>query len=64
MAVTQGLVVTSQRFNIGLEIKQLRVDPRNTTVPVYFESMTHKSSHQIFSLAALTVSLHNWKLTI
>jgi len=40
MAVTQGL--PTQVVNIGLGIKQLRVDPRGTTVPVYFESMTHK----------------------
>ena len=49
MAVTQGL--PTQVVNIGLGIKQLRVDPRNTTVPVYFESMTHKvpySSTSVF----------------
>ena len=46
MAVTQGL--PTQVVNIGLGIKQLRVDPRGTTVPVYFESMTHKVPYDFF----------------
>ena len=57
MAVTQGL--PTQVVNIGLGIKQLRVEPRNTTVPVYFESMTHKvlfNSSSVFPYSFLTVS--------
>ena len=55
MAVTQGL--PTQVVNIGLGIKQLRVEPRNTTVPVYFESMTHKvpyNSSSVFLSSFLT----------
>lgn len=55
MAVTQGL--PTQVVNIGLGIKQLRVEPRNTTVPVYFESMTHKvpyNSSSVFFFSFLT----------
>ncbi|KAF8154303.1 hypothetical protein B0H34DRAFT_84498 [Crassisporium funariophilum] len=40
MSVTQGM--PDHVVNIGLGIKQLKVEPRNTTVPVYFESLSHK----------------------
>jgi len=40
MAVTQGQ--PAQVVNIGLGIKQLKVEPKGTTVPVFFESLSHK----------------------
>lgn len=40
MAVTQG--TPAQVVNIGLGIKQLKVEPRGTAVPVFFESLSHK----------------------
>ncbi|KAH9476920.1 4'-phosphopantetheinyl transferase pptA [Psilocybe cubensis] len=40
MAVTQG--TPAQVVNIGLGVKQLKVEPRGTSVPVYFESLSHK----------------------
>jgi hypothetical protein len=48
MAVTQGTPV--QVVNIGLGIKQLKVEPKGTPVKVYLESLSHKVSHScIFS---------------
>lgn len=40
MAVTQGTPV--QVVNIGLGIKQLKVEPKGTPVKVYLESLSHK----------------------
>jgi len=40
MAVTQGTPV--QVVNIGLGIKQLKVEPKGTSVQVYLESLSHK----------------------
>ncbi|CAA7262000.1 unnamed protein product [Cyclocybe aegerita] len=40
MAVTQG--PASAVVNIGLGIKQLKVEPKGTSVQVYFESLSHK----------------------
>ena len=40
MAVTQGQ--PAQVVNIGLGIKQLKVEPKGTSVPVFFESLSHK----------------------
>lgn len=48
MAVTQGQ--PQQVANIGLGIKQMKVDIKGTTVPVFLESMSHKVRFQSFVL--------------
>ncbi|KAF4612355.1 hypothetical protein D9613_003891 [Agrocybe pediades] len=40
MAVTQGL--PAQVVNIGLGIKQMKVEPKGITIPLYLESLSHK----------------------
>ena len=56
MAVTQGTPV--QVVNIGLGIKQLKVEPKGTPVKVYLESLSHKVSRWcIFSWMILLISV-------
>lgn len=54
MAVTQGTPV--QVVNIGLGIKQLKVEPKGAPVKVYLESLSHKVSRSsIFSWMTLLI---------
>jgi 4'-phosphopantetheinyl transferase len=55
MAVTQGTPV--QVVNIGLGIKQLKVEPKGAPVKVYLESLSHKVSHSYLLLGYLTHSV-------
>lgn len=51
MAVTQGQ--PAQVVNIGLGIKQLKVEPKGTSVPVFFESLSHKVRYPQYTTLAL-----------